>query len=88
MGRSGRRAGSRRNLLLLAMDENEFLADLAMATLAREGLVEEIVPPARPTHIYAQQVMALAWLGLTSIDGLVRLSRKCPRPTEWRYCGT
>jgi len=60
MGRSGRRTGSHRNLLLLATDENEFIADLAMATLAREGFIEEIVPPARPTHIYAQQVMALA----------------------------
>ncbi len=39
MGRSGRRAGSQRNVLLLATDENEFLADLAMATLSREGFV-------------------------------------------------
>lgn len=80
MGRTGRRAGTRRNCLFLAIDEEELLACLALATLWREGYVEAVVPPPRPAHLFAQQVMALIlqekgiargdiveWLG-TSID--------------------
>lgn len=76
MGRTGRRPGAARNFLLLATDEHEFLAAVAIATLWREGFVDPVLPPAAPAHIYAQQVMALvlqeggttrpdldAWLG-------------------------
>jgi ATP-dependent Lhr-like helicase len=68
MGRTGRRPGARRNCLFLATDEKEFLAACAMATLWREDVIERIVPPVRPAHIYAQQVMALA----LQEDGLTR----------------
>ena len=60
MGRTGRRAGTTRNCLFLATDDEELLAALAIATLWREGFVERVIPPALPAHIYAQQVMALA----------------------------
>jgi ATP-dependent Lhr-like helicase len=60
MGRTGRRMGTTRNCLLLATDDDELLAALAIATLWQEGVVEPVVPPALPAHIYAQQVMAVA----------------------------
>jgi ATP-dependent Lhr-like helicase len=76
MGRTGRRAGGRRNCLFLATNDKELLTALATVTLWREGVVELIVPPLRPSHIFAQQIMALilqeggisrsdvtAWLG-------------------------
>jgi ATP-dependent Lhr-like helicase len=60
MGRTGRRARAQRNCLFLATDDEELLTALAIATLWREGAVDPVTPPARPAHIYAQQVMALA----------------------------
>jgi ATP-dependent Lhr-like helicase len=59
MGRTGRRSGTTRNCLFLATDDEELLACLALVTLWREGVVEAIKAPPRPTHIFAQQVMAL-----------------------------
>jgi len=60
MGRTGRRAGAQRHCLFLATDDEELLTALAVATLWRDGVVDPVTPPARPAHIYAQQVMALA----------------------------
>jgi len=60
MGRTGRRAGTARNCLLLATDDEELLICLALASLWREGKVEPVVAPPRPAHIFAQQIMALA----------------------------
>lgn len=59
MGRTGRRPGTTRNCLFLAITDEEFLADLAIVLLWREGMIEPLTPPALPAHIYAQQVMAL-----------------------------
>lgn len=59
MGRTGRRSGTARNCLFLATDDEELLACLALATLWREGIIEAIKAPPRPSHIFAQQVMAL-----------------------------
>lgn len=59
IGRTGRRAGTSRNCLFLATKEPAFLRALALLNLWRNGFVEAIVPPPRPIHIYAQQVMAL-----------------------------
>ena len=59
IGRTGRRAGSSRNCLFLATKEDAFLRSIALLELWKTGFVEPILPPARPTHIYAQQVMAL-----------------------------
>ena len=76
MGRTGRRPGALRNCLFLTTDDEEFLTALAICTLWQEGFVEDVVAPALPAHLYAQQVMALtlqeggmtrrdlgAWLG-------------------------
>jgi ATP-dependent Lhr-like helicase len=60
MGRTGRRIGAQRNCLFLATDDEELLVALAVASLWREGVADPVTPPARPAHIYAQQVMALA----------------------------
>jgi ATP-dependent Lhr-like helicase len=89
MGRTGRRVGSRRNCLFLATNDEELLTALAVVALWREGVVESVVPPPRPSHIYAQQVMALvlqergvsrsdidAWLGaaVNEVDRVDRLA--------------
>lgn len=59
IGRTGRRAGTSRNCLFLATKEPAFLRALALLNLWRKGFVEAIVPPPRPVHIFAQQIMAL-----------------------------
>lgn len=87
IGRTGRRAGSSRNCLFLATKEDAFLRSIALLELWNSGFVEPIQPPARPTHIYAQQVMALTlqekgiiaqdikfWIG--SMPGFLQLEDK------------
>lgn len=59
MGRSGRRAGSRRNCLFLTTTDEAFLLACAITTLWREKYVEHIKPPPLPWHIVAQQMLAL-----------------------------
>jgi ATP-dependent Lhr-like helicase len=60
IGRTGRRAGSRRNCLFLVTREDAFLQAAALLQLWREGYVEPVTPPPLPLHIFAQQIMALA----------------------------
>jgi ATP-dependent helicase Lhr and Lhr-like helicase len=60
MGRTGRRSGATRNCLFLATDDEELLVSLALTTLWREGKIDPVVPPAKPAHLFAQQVMALS----------------------------
>ena len=59
MGRTGRRAGTRRNCLMLTTSREALLVALGIGRLWREGFIETIHPPAAPAHIFAQQVMAL-----------------------------
>jgi ATP-dependent Lhr-like helicase len=59
MGRTGRRVGSARHCLFLATTEEDLLVTLGITALWRSGMVEAVVPPPRPSHIYAQQVLAL-----------------------------
>lgn len=59
MGRSGRRAGSRRNCLFLTTTDEAFLLACAITTLWCEKYVEHIKPPPLPWHIVAQQMLAL-----------------------------
>lgn len=59
IGRTGRRAGSSRNCLFLATTDSAFLQTLALLHLWQQGYVEPVTPPARPFHIYTQQIMAL-----------------------------
>jgi ATP-dependent Lhr-like helicase len=59
MGRTGRRAGGRRNHLFLATSDEALLIACAVARLWREACVEPVIPPSQPWHLVAQQAMAL-----------------------------
>jgi ATP-dependent Lhr-like helicase len=60
LGRTGRRPGTARNMLLLATRDDAFLQAAGLLRLWRSGFVEPITPPERPLHIAAQQLLALA----------------------------
>lgn len=59
MGRTGRRAGGRRNCLFLTTNDNAFLLALGVTQKWSEGWVEAAVPPVEPWHIVAQQALVL-----------------------------
>ncbi|MGP3988583.1 DEAD/DEAH box helicase [Streptomyces sp. 3N207] len=59
LGRTGRRPGSTRNCLFLAVDEAGLLSAAALLLLWSRGWVEPVVAPPEPRHIAAQQVLAL-----------------------------
>ena len=58
MGRSGRRAGTKRNYLFLTTTDEAFLVACGLVQLWKEGYVEPVVPPPEPWHLVAQQAMA------------------------------
>lgn len=60
LGRTGRRPGTTRNALFLATDLNSFLRAAGLLHLWSTGFVEPVQPPARPRHLAAQQLLALA----------------------------
>ena len=60
IGRTGRRKGTSRNCLFLATREDAFVQTLALLRLWSQNYIEPIKPPAKPYHIFAQQIMALA----------------------------
>lgn len=59
LGRTGRRAGGRRNCLFLATSHDSLLQAAAIVELWRQGQVEPLVPPPLPMHVVAQQLMGL-----------------------------
>ncbi len=59
LGRTGRRTGSTRNCLFLAVDESGLLSAAALLLLWSRGWVEPVIAPEEPRHIAAQQVLAL-----------------------------
>ncbi|MGI8446610.1 MAG: helicase-related protein, partial [Streptosporangiaceae bacterium] len=59
LGRSGRRAGSARNCLFLALNQGGLLDAAGLVLLWGRRQVEPVVPPADPRHIVAQQILAL-----------------------------
>ena len=81
-GRTGRRAGSRRNCLFLALNQGALLWSAGLLHLWGQGYVEPVVAPPEPRHIVAQQLLALclqehrigsrlwveAWNGLAPFD--------------------
>ncbi len=81
-GRTGRRAGSRRNCLFLALNHGALLWSAGLLHLWGQGYVEPVVAPPEPRHIVAQQLLALclqehrigsrlwveAWNGLAPFD--------------------
>jgi ATP-dependent Lhr-like helicase len=60
LGRTGRRPGTARNALFLAIEPATFLRAAGLLLLWRGGFVEPVVPPPSPRHIAAQQLLALA----------------------------
>lgn len=85
LGRTGRRAGTNRNLLFLTTSPEALLRAAGLLLLWSEGFVEPVEPPALPFHIYSQQLLALAhqlagmprgsWLAwLDSMPGFAALS--------------
>lgn len=59
LGRSGRRAGSTRNCLFLALRGDSVLWSAALLLLWQRGYVEPVTAPPQPRHIMAQQILAL-----------------------------
>ncbi|MDT3441477.1 DEAD/DEAH box helicase [Pseudofrankia sp. BMG5.37] len=58
LGRTGRRAGTIRNCLFLALSESALVQAAGLLLLWGRGWVEPVVPPPEPRHIIAQQVLA------------------------------
>ncbi|MCK7500320.1 MAG: hypothetical protein MZW92_66035 [Comamonadaceae bacterium] len=58
MGRTGRRAGSRRNCTFLTLNDRGLAMALAVVTLWRRGWVEDAIPPQQPWGVVAQQALA------------------------------
>ena len=83
LGRTGRRAGTSRNMTVLATSDDALL--LAAAVLLRwsEGYVEPTVPPPLPLHLIGQQVLALTLAGRPDrsqhVDRMVRDSVRVRR---------
>lgn len=59
LGRSGRRADTTRNALVLATDDDALLRAAAVLLRWAEGYVEPITAPPLPLHLVAQQLLAL-----------------------------
>ncbi|WP_354699048.1 DNA helicase [Paraconexibacter sp. AEG42_29] len=85
MGRTGRRAGTKRNCLFLCTNELALLQSIAVCELIHQGWVEPVVGPPRPLHLVVQQLLArvladgrvgdTAWPGeLTDVARLAELT--------------
>lgn len=59
IGRTGRRAGSSRNCLFLALTEESLRQSVALVRLWQTGYVEPVQPPPQPVHLFTQQLIAL-----------------------------
>lgn len=59
LGRTGRRPGTERNCLFLAVTDEGFLDAAALLLQWSRGWVEPVTPPPEPRHLAAQQLLAL-----------------------------
>ncbi|TDE33463.1 DEAD/DEAH box helicase, partial [Actinomadura sp. 6K520] len=59
LGRTGRRPGTTRNCLFLALNQDSLLSAAALTLLWSRGYVEPVQAPPEPRHIVAQQFLAL-----------------------------
>jgi ATP-dependent Lhr-like helicase len=59
LGRSGRRPGTTRNCLFLALREDDLLLAAGLLLAWSRGFVEPVDAPPEPMHITAQQLLAL-----------------------------
>ncbi|MGC5162996.1 DEAD/DEAH box helicase [Rhodococcus sp. DT1] len=60
LGRTGRRPGTTRNCLFLALTDQAVLDTLGMLQCWSRGWVEPVLPTPQPRHIAAQQLLAAA----------------------------
>lgn len=63
LGRTGRRTGTTRNCLFIALDDDHLLRALGMLQAWSDGYVEPVTPPVMPLHLAAQQFLAAALSG-------------------------
>jgi ATP-dependent helicase Lhr and Lhr-like helicase len=82
LGRTGRRPDTTRNCLFLTTSDDALLRAAGLLLLWGRGWVEPVIPPPTPTHLVAQQLLALclqegkvgdrlwseAWNGLPPFD--------------------
>jgi ATP-dependent Lhr-like helicase len=59
IGRTGRRPGTSRNCLFLALTGESLRQSIALVRLWQTGYVEPVQPPPKPVHLLAQQLIAL-----------------------------
>lgn len=59
LGRTGRRQGSLRNCLFLAVRQDSLLTAAGLLLLWGKGFIERVTAPPEPRHIVAQQVLAI-----------------------------
>lgn len=59
IGRTGRRTGTSRNCLFLALTEESLRQCIALVRLWQTGYVEPVQPPPKPVHLFTQQLIAL-----------------------------
>ncbi|GGO75914.1 DEAD/DEAH box helicase [Nonomuraea cavernae] len=59
IGRTGRRAGTVRNCLVLATRRESLLQAAGLLHLWGQGWVEPVIPPPEPRHLVAQQLLAV-----------------------------
>jgi ATP-dependent Lhr-like helicase len=59
LGRTGRRPGTSRNCLLLALSGGSLAWSAGLLHLWSQGYVESVTPPPEPRHIVAQQLLAV-----------------------------
>jgi ATP-dependent Lhr-like helicase len=59
LGRTGRRPGTIRNCLFLALDGRSLLQGAGLLHRWGQGWVEPVTPPPEPRHIVAHQILAL-----------------------------
>jgi ATP-dependent Lhr-like helicase len=87
MGRTGRRAGTTSNCLILATNDEGLLRAAALLDLWQEGFVEPVAALPKPFHILAQQLMALVlqergvgrsqWFDwVASVPGFAKMDRQ------------
>ncbi len=78
MGRSGRRSGSKRNLLFLATSDSALLNSLGICRLWCDGWVEAALPPSQPWNVVVQQaILATLEAGQTTEGNLLDTLRRC-----------
>ena len=76
IGRTGRRPDTRSNMLILALDDEQFLQSLGVLYCWSLGQLDPVVAPALPINILLQQTLALILQqhGITRTDLTARLT--------------